>query len=551
MVWAAATLPTPTARLAPLEPSEAAGVTVIRGAYHVHSQASDGTGTVEEIARAAARAGLSFVVLTDHGDAFRRPSPPRYYGPVLCIDAVELSTTDGHYAALGMAPSPYPLSGEARDVAEDVARLGGFGIASHPDSAKRELQWDEWNAPIDGLEWFNADSQWRDEPRWRLLPALWQYWIRPVETVVSVFDRPQAVLDRWDALTQARRVVGLAAADAHARLGLRGKVDPYDEMFYLRLPGYESVFRAFALRVELGAPLSGRAGEDAGRLIDALRAGHVFAAFDGVAGPVAFSMSATSGDETVRQGSALPLRGSAVFRVSSNLPPGGSLLVVQNGRVVHEDRSRAFTWETTRPGPVRIEARAPGAPGTPPIPWVVGNPIYVGLPPVVAAAPPIPPPTAMMRLQPRPWRVEQDPSSLAFAGPVDGHLETFRRELRFRLGPGQPDSPYVAMTTGDVGPLHDAARLSFRAAASRPLRLSVQVRLVEQGTERRWQRSVYLDTTPRDITVFFRDMRIAGSGARSPLDPSHIETLLFVVDTTNARPGDSGVLWFENLRTER
>ena len=41
---------------------------VVRGAYHVHSSRSDGTGTVDEIAAAAARAGLQFVIITDHGN---------------------------------------------------------------------------------------------------------------------------------------------------------------------------------------------------------------------------------------------------------------------------------------------------------------------------------------------------------------------------------------------------------------------------------------------------------------------------------------------------
>src|SRR2546426_4280648 len=39
-----------------------------------------------------------------------------------------------------------PICGEARDVVEDVRRLGGFGIAAHPDSPKTELRWREWTA---------------------------------------------------------------------------------------------------------------------------------------------------------------------------------------------------------------------------------------------------------------------------------------------------------------------------------------------------------------------------------------------------------------------
>ncbi len=97
----------------------------VRGAIHVHTTVSDGAGTPDEVARAAARAGLDFVVLTDHGDGTRLPAPPRYVDGVLVIDAVEISTTGGHYIALGLGQAPYRLAGEPRDVIEDVTRLGG------------------------------------------------------------------------------------------------------------------------------------------------------------------------------------------------------------------------------------------------------------------------------------------------------------------------------------------------------------------------------------------------------------------------------------------
>ena len=85
----------------------------IPGILHVHSARSDGRGTLDEIARAAARAGLKFIVVTDHGDATRAPDPPVYRGGVLCLDAVEISTTGGHYLALDMPAAPYPLAGDA------------------------------------------------------------------------------------------------------------------------------------------------------------------------------------------------------------------------------------------------------------------------------------------------------------------------------------------------------------------------------------------------------------------------------------------------------
>ena len=96
-----------------VSPTTTAVTRGVRGAIHVHTSRSDGTGTVDEVAAAAARAGLAFVVFTDHGDATREPDAPRYRSGVLCIDAVEISTRDGHLIALGL-PSHHILSGAKR-----------------------------------------------------------------------------------------------------------------------------------------------------------------------------------------------------------------------------------------------------------------------------------------------------------------------------------------------------------------------------------------------------------------------------------------------------
>src|SRR6266542_3633505 len=75
---------------------------VVAGAFHVHTTRSDGHESIDEIAADAARAGLRFVVFTDHGDGTAPPEPPSYRSSVLCIDGVEISTTGGHYAVVGM-----------------------------------------------------------------------------------------------------------------------------------------------------------------------------------------------------------------------------------------------------------------------------------------------------------------------------------------------------------------------------------------------------------------------------------------------------------------
>ncbi|MEQ1911873.1 MAG: PHP domain-containing protein, partial [Vicinamibacterales bacterium] len=159
----------------------------VRGLLHVHSQLSDGRGSADDIAAAAARAGLQFVVLTDHGDGTRRPDAPAYRAGVLVIDGVEISTRGGHYVAVGLPQSPYPLAGDPADVVEDVRRMGGFGIVAHPDSPKPELRWTDWSAPFDAVELINPDTSWRVRAsrgdlagKWLLGRSLLAYPARPV-----------------------------------------------------------------------------------------------------------------------------------------------------------------------------------------------------------------------------------------------------------------------------------------------------------------------------------------------------------------------------------
>src|SRR5438876_10872405 len=161
----------------------------IAGVIHIHTSRSDGSLAPDEIAAAAARAGLQSIVFTDHGDGTRKPDAPAYRSGVLCLDGIEISTTGGHYIALDLPPAPYPLGGEARDVVEDVRRLGGFGIVAHPDSPKPELRWRDWEAPFDGIEFLNLDTSWRvlaaggARSRVRLTEGLLTYPIRPAETI--------------------------------------------------------------------------------------------------------------------------------------------------------------------------------------------------------------------------------------------------------------------------------------------------------------------------------------------------------------------------------
>jgi hypothetical protein len=520
--------------------------TVVRGAYHAHTTRSDGTGTPDEVADAAARAGLQFVIFTDHGNGLRIPDAPRYRSGVLCIDAIEISTDAGHFVALGLGAAPYPLGGEARDVVEDVARLGGFGIIAHPESAKPSLRWGDWSVPVGAIEWLNADSEWRGDSVSHLAHELLTYLFRGPESIAAIFTRPTAALARWDALAKHGRVVGLAAADAHARLGFRRETDPAPGVGFNGLPSYEAVFRTFATRVEIDRPWSGDATADAAALLSAIRAGHTYAAVDALAGPVAFEFNGRSGDRIASEGDTLPAGGVIVFTARVSRAPRSTLVLLRDGRVVAQTAgARLEKAVDGDAGAYRVEARLADVA----VPWIASNPIYVGGPlePVVPRDPGVPTHVVAIEADVSAWRVEKEQHSRGTVEQTPGAPGAL--DFHYELGGGPRANPYVAFVRSVSG-VAGFDRLSFRARADRPMRLSLQLRKPGATEGERWQRSIYLDQTPRDVTVLLDDLRPIGPTSGRSLPLAAVDTLLLVVDTTNALPGTSRTIRFENLRLE-
>jgi hypothetical protein len=526
----------------------APGGSGIRGAIHVHTKRSDGSGTVEQVAAAAARARLQFVVLTDHGDGMRTPSRPAYHSGVLVVDGVEVSGDDGHVVALGLPKMPYPLAGEVRDIVEDVAQMGGMAVAAHPGSSKPGLRWTEWTSPFSGLEWLNGDSESRDEG-WSIARTLLTYPFSAAPSLARMLDRPDAILRRWDELTARRRVVGLAGTDAHARLDVRGD-ESAGRLAMLPIPGYEPMFETFSMTAP-GIRLTRDADQDAAALVDAIRQGRVYSTIDALATPAAVSFSAVRGDVAWAMGDFVPpADGDIELRVDANAPADSTIVLMKNGEPAATATGRSLRQVVpASPAVYRVEIQLRGAPGKPPVPWVVTNPIYVRAQDDRPVARSDATATAFQYDDGEApgWRMETSPRSKA-ALDVVRTLTGTELMLRWAIGGTKEESPYAAfaMPAGESIAAYD--RLIFTSRADRPMRLSVQFRLANGD---RWRRSIYLDETSRQVSVFFDDVRPAGATAQQRLPVNNVRDVLFVVDTVNANPGAAGQFWIDDVKYGR
>ena len=549
-----ATLPSPLSIAAPA---------TARGVVHVHTTRSDGSGSVDDVAAAAARAGLQFIVVTDHGDGTRAPMAPAYRSGVLVIDGVEISTAHGHYAAVGLSPAPYRLAGDAADVAEDVRHLGGFGFAAHPESPRGTLAWRAWQAPIDGLEWFNLDSEWRDDSAAALARSLAFYPVRPVPSIAALIGDGGALLPRWAEMAATRRVVGVAAVDAHARLGTEGGFD--DAWINLRVPSYQTLFATAQVTVEIDAPLSGDAGRDAAAIQEALREGRSYGTIAARAEAGRVAIAATRGTARARMGQFLGGDAPPVVTVEADAPRGAVIRIVCDGRTITQTFAGATFARTLEADEMGRACQAvvgwPGPSADRFVVWAVTNPIYWR----TADPQPAPPAYVAARSEgfaggPSAWTVEHAPGSPARLGPVAGAsapdaapaaappAEPFT--FAFALAPGERAGQYAAIATSDIGTLSWARWLTLDLRVREPMRVSLQLREpVAGGGGHRWQRSLRLDPGQSTYVVPLTAFAPVGD-ATGPPPIGRVRSLLIVVDTVNTPPGRRGEIAVHGLRAE-
>src|SRR5829696_6406718 len=337
---------------------------------HCHSTYSDGTGTVGQIAAAAARAGADAVLLTDHDTlAARIRGEERWHGNVLVCVGVEISPRGGnHYLAFGL-DELFPHEGRTpREVVAAVTEAGGFGFLAHPFSQGSPrferasgMPWDDLDDP--GFTGIELWSQVTDT-----LEGL-----RSVREAAAFVVAPERVLRapparnlrEWDRLAARRPVVALGGIDAH-QFGVRvaGRVP-------LRLMGYARSFRHLRTHVLVDRPPTGEARADRDALYAALRAGRCYLALDSLAPARGFRFAAVGPRGGVRAPMGAQTPADSGLALAAHVPRPAHLRLLRDGAVVAEAHGGELRAPAAEPGVHRIEAHLAGRA------WIISNPIYV------------------------------------------------------------------------------------------------------------------------------------------------------------------------------
>jgi hypothetical protein len=275
----------------------------------------------------------------------------------------------------------------------------------------------------------------------------------------------------------------------------------------------------------------------------------LYSVVDGVASPPAFDFTATNALGTAQEGDELSVSGPTLLHVRSNAPPAFTTIVHRGLSTITavKDAQDLSVHTSDQPGVYWVEIVSTGQPH--PITWLRSNPVYVRGPEVIGSVLPRPAPsisTPILNGQTASrWRTEQSPSSRAVV--VAGSSEGAPLEFEYSLAASSPSGQFAGLVY-DGPPQGPFDRVRFTARADRAMRISVQFR---SSSGARWQRSVYLDVFDAERTVFLDDVTPI-SGASSPRPPlADIASILFVVDTTNTKPGASGHVWIRDVALEK
>ena len=335
----------------------------VPGALHMHTFFSDGTGSVQDLVRAAKEAGLGWIWVTDHDDMRAKPQEGFHDG-VLVLVGYEITPAKNHYL-VGDVSELVSRDLPPADFVRAVHEQGGIGIVAHPDERvvneyTEAYRWEDWDIRgFDGIELWNYMSDWIEH----YTPA--RKYLHYFFPRLALSGPTPETLRWWDELqVEGARPTGVFGVDAHAtrvkRLGREWVVYPYRHTFE-RLTNY----------LQLDEPLSEEFEVAERQVWGALRQGRVIMANRdrGDAAGATFVAHARGAQELVTCGEELALGSGVTLEFTCPLP--AELRLVRNGvSIATTGRNQKLRFDCSEAGHYRVEAWRGGL-------WILTNHIHV------------------------------------------------------------------------------------------------------------------------------------------------------------------------------
>jgi hypothetical protein len=343
------------------------------GNLHVHTSYSDGTALHAEVGRAAAEAGLDFVIVTDHN--LWVDGVERYYDGVLLLVGEEIHNVRSrpqanHLLVFHAEAELSPLASDTQGLVDEVIRRGGCCYLAHPferssplDPELDAIDWREWDVHgYAGIELWNYMSEFKALLRNKLWAVFYAHF-----PGIGIRGPFQHTLRKWDELLMnGERVSVVGAADAHGQTYSLGPLSR--EVF-----PYAYLFRCVNTHLLTDVPFNGDVAHDKALVYDALRAGRTWVGYDLPASTAGFRFRARSGTSEALMGEELIRTGAIEFEVQA--PQAADIRLIRNGEVVARSGGRRVEHTTARAGVYRVEVSRRyrlGRRG-----WIFSSPIYV------------------------------------------------------------------------------------------------------------------------------------------------------------------------------
>jgi hypothetical protein len=349
-------------------------------ALHIHTNYSDGNASHEALIEIADKAGLDGIITTDHNIWVE--GLEGYYGEgrtktmLLVGEEVHdrsLIPPGNHLLAIGAEKELLPFSKNPQRLIDQIDRCGGLSFLAHPNEHplpmfKEEAYcWRNWDIKnFTGIELWNQLSEFKS-----VSPSLLSAAVNALYPKRMSVGPLEETLSLWDNLisTRNRPIVAVGGVDAHMLIKKFGPLK-------IKLYPYLHHFKSVTTHLILNNQFSGSFQEDRRQVLNALRTGHCFVAYDLPAPTEGFRFTAHNNDGDFIMGDQIKIEGGITLQI--RLPQRTICRLLKDGKVIEEWQNREVcTHITTKPGVYRVEVyisykgKFRG--------WIFSNPIYAWL----------------------------------------------------------------------------------------------------------------------------------------------------------------------------